>query len=138
MCDGRIAVDTVGAAPEEQIARLERIEFKRILVTAQDRSEVSRLTHPDILLAGIARHVGKSVLTEHVVNETRAIHSAVFGIGRAITVAEILFCQLEPSLDDLAHPWRIIVIAGNFVGQKRDVRCASSFGSRMHSFPWRR
>src|SRR5262249_10543800 len=54
--DRRVAIDVVGATPKEQIAGLKRIELECILVAAQYRIEISRFTHPDILLAGIARH----------------------------------------------------------------------------------
>jgi len=72
-------------------------------VAAQDRVEISRLAHPDILLAGITRDIAKSVLLKDVVKETGAIHSAVFRIGRAVAVAEIFFRQRETGVEDLAH-----------------------------------
>jgi hypothetical protein len=34
MGDRRIAIDVIGAAPKEQVARLKRIELERILVAA--------------------------------------------------------------------------------------------------------
>lgn len=92
MRNRRIAIDIVGATPEKQIARLERVEFERIRMTAQDCIEISRLAHPDILLAGIPRHIGKSVLSQNVINEAGAIHTAVCRIGGTVCVTEILLC----------------------------------------------
>jgi len=90
--DWRIAIDVVSAAPEEQVTRPKRVELECILVATQNRVEISRFAHPDILLAGIARHVGKAVLPKEVINKSGAIHPAACWIGRAIRVTEILFC----------------------------------------------
>ena len=107
-------------------------------MAAQDRVETSRLAHPDILLAGIARDIAESVLLKNVVKEAGAIHAAVFRIGRAVAVAEILFGQLETGVNDLAHLWRIGFIACNFIGGKTDVGPGFFLGSRMHTMRWRR
>ena len=50
MRDRRVPLNLVGAGPEEQIARLERIELERIFVPTQNRVKISRLPHPDVLL----------------------------------------------------------------------------------------
>ena len=103
MRDRWVAIDAVRAAPEEQIARLERVELERILVAAQNRIEISRLADPNILLAGIARHFGESAFAEHVEDEAGTIHAAICGLGGAIRVAEISLRQLKPGLDDSTH-----------------------------------
>src|SRR6266567_1046594 len=135
MRDRWVPIDIVGAAPEEEIARLERIELKRIRMPAKDGIEISRLAHPNVLLAGVARHIGKSVLLENVINKTGAIHAAICGISGAVRVTKILFCQLEPSIDDLAHFRRISVIARDFVGRNRRVGRAFFFWSRVRGRP---
>ena len=84
-------------------------------MAAQDRIEISRFAHPHILLARIAGHISKSVLAKKIINETGAIHSAVCGISGAVCVTEILRCQIETGLDDLAHFSRVSIITGNFV-----------------------
>jgi hypothetical protein len=80
-------------------------------VTAQDRIEISGLAHPDVLLAGITRHIFESVLAEKIINETGAIHPAIRGICGAVAITQILFCQLQACINDLAHFLRIIVVA---------------------------
>ena len=84
-------------------------------MAAQDRIEISRFAHPDILLTRITRHIGESVLAKKIINETGAIHAAVCGISGAVCVTEILRCQIETGLDDLAHFSRVSIITGNFV-----------------------
>src|SRR5882762_10220769 len=90
-------------------------------MAAKDGVEISGLAHPDILLTGIARHIGKSVLAEHVINETGAIHAAVRGIGRSVAVTKILFCQRESGVDDLAYLRRIAVVICYFFRRKTNV-----------------
>jgi hypothetical protein len=88
--DGWIAMDAVGAAPKEQITGLERIQFERVVAVTEHGLEVSGFAYPNILLAGIAGHVGHAALRECVIYKPRTLHAAVGRIGRAIFVAEIL------------------------------------------------
>ena len=115
MRDRGIPVDVVGAAPEEQIAGPKRVELEGIFFAAHNCIEISRFANPDILLAGIARHIGEAILLKNVINKSGTIHAAVFGIGRAIAVTEILFRQREPSVDDLAYFRRITLVFRDFI-----------------------
>src|SRR5439155_13854406 len=101
-------------------------------MTTQDRIKISRFAHPDILLARIARYVGKSIFLQNIVNETGAIHSAICRISGAVSVTEILPCQLEPGLDDLLHFWRISFIARDFVRRNSDIWRALSLRRNVH------
>src|SRR5215469_9779667 len=84
--------------------------------------KISRFAHPDILLTGIARHVQEAVLLKDVINETGAIHAAAFWIGRAIGVTEILFCQREAGVEDLANFCWIGFVPLDLVWRKTHVR----------------
>src|SRR5206468_634619 len=90
----------------------------------QDRIKISGFTHPDVLLAGIARHVGEAVLLKDIINETGTIHAAVRWIGRTIGVTQILFCQREPGVQDLPYFCRISFVSGYLVRRKAHVRPA--------------
>ena len=56
----------------------------------QDRVKISRLPHPNVLLAGVSRHIGKSILAEDIIDEAGAIHAPIRRISGAIGVIEIL------------------------------------------------
>src|SRR5438128_2512157 len=90
VCDRRVTIDAVGAAPKKQIARLERVEFKSVIAVSKDGLEVSGFADPGILFTRVARNIGHAALRENVINETRAIHSSISRIGRAIFVVQIL------------------------------------------------
>ncbi len=85
-----VPVDAVSAGPKKQITGLERVELESVVAMREHGLEISTFAHPNILFACIARHVLDAGLRKHVINEARAIHSAVCRIGRAIFVAEIL------------------------------------------------
>ena len=89
MRNWRIALNRISAGPEKQVAGLEILEFKRIVLHAQDRLELAGPTEPNILLARIARNAGDVILLEHIINESRAIHAAIGWIRRAIFVIEL-------------------------------------------------
>ena len=99
---------------------------------------MSGFPHPNILLAGIARHIWKTILLKHVIDKAGAIHSAIFRICGAIGVTEILFCQRHPCVEDLAYPWRIIFVPCYLIRRQTHVRPGflswSTFGARNH---WR-
>ena len=92
MRDRWVAINIISAAPEEQVAWLESVEFKRVFLPAQDRVEISRFAHPDILLARIARHIFEPVFAQKIINEAGAIDSAVCWVGGAVCITEILLC----------------------------------------------
>ena len=119
--DRRIALNAIGAGPEKQVARLQRIEFERVGLAANDSAKISGLPHPDILLAGIARHVVNTVFCQDVINETGTIHAAVSGISRAIFISEILLREFERHVDNLAHGFRIIFVIRQLVRRNRRV-----------------
>ena len=81
----------------------------------QDRVKIPRLPHPNVLLAGVSWHIGKSILAKDIIDEAGAIHSPIRWIGRAIRVIEILLRQIQTVLNDLPHLWRITVIFANLV-----------------------
>jgi hypothetical protein len=85
-----IAIDAIGAAPEKKITRFERIKFKSVVAVPQHCLEVTGLTHPNVLLACVARDIAYSIFRKHIMNETRAIHSTIGRIGRTVFVCEIL------------------------------------------------
>ena len=105
-------------------------------MAAQDRVEISRFAHPDVLLAGIARYIAEPVLLKYIINEAGAIHAASCRLCRAIGVIEILLCQLETVFDDLADFRRIVVIFFNLVRRNGSVRRTFFFEGRMHG--WQR
>ena len=55
-------------------------------------------------------------MPENVINETGAIHATICRLRGAVGVTKILFRQLEPSIEDLAHFQGVGVIARDFVG----------------------
>lgn len=79
--DRRIALDAVGAGPEEKIAGNQFFEFECVFLTAIHRFERSRLAQPNVLLTRIPRHVANAVLRQDVKDETGAIHPAGQRIG---------------------------------------------------------
>ena len=117
MRDRRIALDAVRPGPEKEIARDKFLELEGVLLPAVHRPEASCFAQPDILLAGIARHIGNAILRQHVNNETGAIHPTVRGIGRAILVIQIPRRQLKRRIDNLAHFWRIRFVPRNGAGR---------------------
>ena len=134
--DWRIAFDGVSAGPKQQVARLERIEFKGIRIAAENRLKFSGLAQPDILLAGIARDIVNAVLLEHIINEPRTIHPAVARIRRAVRVTEIAFGQIECAFDKLADLGRIIFVISQLVRRDGRDRCSFSlwFGRSAWTF----
>src|SRR6266404_399453 len=114
----------------------------------QNRLKISRFAHPDVLLTGVSRHIGKSILAEDIIDEAGAIHAPIRWVCRAIGVIEILLCQLEAGLDDLPHFCRITVILSNLVRRNRGIGRAfllrSGVGGwrrrrrRLRSFGWSR
>src|SRR5438094_9880561 len=105
---------------------------------AQNRVEISRFAHPDVLLARIARHIFEPVLREKIINEPRAIHAAICGIGRAIRITEILLCQSEAGVENLAHFRWVTVVTCNLVRRKSHVGRAFFFrsGTRRTRGAW--
>jgi hypothetical protein len=95
MCDRRIALDRISARPEKQIAGFEIVQFERVIFLAHDRLECFRVAQPGILFARITRNIADIILLEHIIDESRAIHSAAGGIGRAVLVIKIARRQLE-------------------------------------------
>jgi len=68
------------------------------------------------LFARVPWHIAQVVLFEDEINETRAIHSAAAGIGRAVFVIEIARGQLERAGEKSLHLRRIIVEAFDLIG----------------------
>ena len=136
MRDRRVAFDGVSAGPKKQVARLECIEFKGIRIAAENRLEFSRLAQPDILLAGIARHIIKAVLLEHIINEPGTIHPAVAWIRRTVRVTKIAFGQVERAFDEFTEFGRIIFVISQFVRRdgRRRRRFSLGFGRSAWTF----
>ena len=63
------------------------------------------------MFARVPRHIADAVLFEDEINETRAIHPAAAGIGRAVFVIEIARGQLEGGGEKPLHLRGIIVEA---------------------------
>ena len=68
-------------------------------------------------------------MLQNVINETGAIHSSVCGIGGAIGVTKILFCQRKPGLDDFADFRGISVEACDLLRRNSNVGRALSLWS---------
>lgn len=103
----RVALDVVGAGPEKKIARLEVVEFERLVAGADDRLEVALLPDPGIKLVGLARDVFHADVIEQVEDRARAVHAAVLRIGRAVGVFETLLRERERILEQRLHLGRI-------------------------------
>ena len=104
------------------VARFEIVQFERIVFLAQDGFELTRTPEPHVLFARIARHIRDFVLLEHVINEPRAIHSAISGISRAIFVIEIARGQFERRSEELLDFERIILEPLDLVWHQGRVR----------------
>jgi len=124
-----VALDVVSAGPEKQVAWLQLIELKRVFMTAVDRPEGPGFPKPDILSAGIARHIAQSILRQDVENEPGAIHPATSRIGRTIFVIEIPGRELERHINDLADGLGVILVTGDLAGRDCGGR-ALLFGRR--------
>ena len=118
----RVALYRVGSGPEKQIAGLQVFQFERVLLLTQDGFKLPTSAEPDILLARIARHFSDVILFEHIINKTRAIHSAGGRVGRAIFIIEIARGQFERRSQELLHLERIIFETFDLIRQQSRIR----------------
>ena len=125
VCDRRIAFNCIGASPEQQIARLEVIELKRVLLLTHHRLEFAGPSQPDVLLAGIAGHIFNAVLFENEIDKARAVHPTVGRIGRAVFVIEIAGRQLQSGKEESLHVGRIAFKCADRFGRQGGVRRAA-------------
>jgi len=106
--DRRVAIDRVSARPKEKVARLQILEFERIVFAADDRLKSSGAPEPDILRARIPRNVSDPILFKHIVDETGTIHSADIWIVRAVLVSKIASREIERASKNFFHVLGII------------------------------
>jgi hypothetical protein len=123
--DRRIALNRISAGPKKKIARLQIIEFERILFLTHNRLEFARSSQPDVLLAGIAWYVIDPILFEHEINEARTVHSAICRIGRAVFVIEIAGGEFESRNEKLPYLRRIIRETVEGIRQQCGIRRAA-------------
>ena len=109
LSDIGVATDSVSAGPEKQIARRQCIQFKSVVALCKHGLKVSSFAHPNVLLAGITRHVFDAALREDVINETGAIHSAVDWVGRSVFVPKILRRQVETKINHFLNFRRVVL-----------------------------
>jgi hypothetical protein len=70
MRDGELAVDCIRTRPEEEIARLELVEFERFQTAAHDCMKIATLANPNVLPARISGHFFASGICQHVIDES--------------------------------------------------------------------
>lgn len=84
--DGRIFLHLISAGPEKQVAGLEVLELKGVIVTTDNRLEFAGFTNPGVLAARIAGDVLDAVLFQNVIDKPGAIQTAVRRVSRAVLI----------------------------------------------------
>src|SRR5262249_21431681 len=70
MSNRDIPLGPVRTRPKHEIARLEVVEFERFSASTQHRVKIAVFAYPDILLAGISRHVFVAGIAQYVVDKS--------------------------------------------------------------------